>query len=154
MAQVVQPALGMMPAYFDTPQARCMLVAISGQEADWTARIQFHGPARGLWQCEPTGVRDVMQLGITQPHVSAVCKVRKMPATPDAVYAALPSDDLLACVVARLILWADPAPLPAIGDQDAAWQCYLRNWRPGRPRPADWPNFYQPAAQLAAPAEA
>ncbi len=36
-------------------------------------------------------------------------------------------------VFARLLLWTDAKPLPAIGDEQGAWDYYLRNWRPGKP---------------------
>jgi hypothetical protein len=61
------------------------------------------------------------------------------------VYAALVEDDVLAAGFARLGLWADPQPLPAIGDVHGGWDCYLRNWRPGRPRPEHWGDNYDAA---------
>ena len=60
-------------------------------------------------------------------------------------YMQLAKDDILAAGFARLLLWSDPQPLPAIGDQQAAWQLYLRTWRPGKPRATAWPLNYQQA---------
>jgi len=61
------------------------------------------------------------------------------------VYWALLTDDLLACAIARLILWCDPNPLPAIGDADGAWRCYVETWRPGKPHAIRWAANYQMA---------
>ena len=38
---------------------------------------------------------------------------------------------MLAAGLARLLLWTDPARLPGAADVEAAWQIYLRQWRPG-----------------------
>ena len=46
---------------------------------------------------------------------------------------------------ARLLLWTDPAPLPALGAAVRAWAYYRRNWRPGKPHPETWPEMYQNA---------
>ena len=48
---------------------------------------------------------------------------------------------------ARLLLWTDPRPLPAIGDVKAAWQYYLRNWRPGKPHEKTWAPLYAEAME-------
>ena len=61
-----------------------------------------------------------------------------MAGDPDAIYAALEYDDVLAAGVARLLLWTDPKALPPVGDVDAAWALYLRTWRPGKPKPDSW----------------
>jgi hypothetical protein len=45
-----------------------------------------------------------------------------------------PEHDALATVFARLLLYTDPHPLPALNcAPDLAWDYYFRNWRPGRP---------------------
>ena len=49
----------------------------------------------------------------------------------EPVYAAIEFDDVLAAALARLLLWSDPGKLPGKGDTEAAWQLYLRTWRPG-----------------------
>lgn len=38
---------------------------------------------------------------------------------------------MLAAGLARLLLYTDPARLPGLGDEEGAWQLYLRTWRPG-----------------------
>ena len=71
-----------------------------------------------------------------------------------SVYAALLIDDVLAAGIARLLLWTDPAPLPELGDVDAGWNYYDRNWRPGAPRPEAWPYNYSIARNAVTSAEA
>lgn len=54
-------------------------------------------------------------------------------------------NDAASCAIARGILRLDPRPLPKIGDQGDAWECYTRTWRPGRPRPETWSASYKAA---------
>ncbi|MCY1303002.1 hypothetical protein D9M70_526890 [compost metagenome] len=48
-----------------------------------------------------------------------------------AIWRALEHDDVLAAGFARLLLWSDPKPLPLAGDEQGAFDLYLRTWRPG-----------------------
>ena len=145
LAKVIVPALALLPANMDTPEARAMLVAIGGQESGYRTRQQNGGPARGMWQDE----RPVEQLLLTNQasaaEVHALCKSRAVAPVASDMYWAVGTDDVFAAGIARLILWCDLEPLPAVGDQDAAWACYLRVWGPGKPRPADWPANYRAA---------
>jgi len=120
-----------------------MVLAIALQESGLAARTQAEGgPARGLWQFERAGVRGVLTHPSSASHARRLCAARACPASEYSVWIALAGDDLLACGFARLLLWTDPAPLPALGDADGAWACYERNWRPGRPRPEHWAANY------------
>ncbi|MBZ0073604.1 hypothetical protein [Bordetella hinzii] len=147
----VSPALALLPTAMDTPAARVMLLAIGLQESRFVHRRQIGGPARGFWQFEKGtrasrgGVWGVFLHAASKDHLTALCKARSMACDPDAIYAALEYDDVLAAGVARLLLWADPKALPAIGDSEAAWSLYLRTWRPGRPHPKTWPPLYAQA---------
>lgn len=136
----IAPALQLLPARMDTLAARVELVAISGQEADFRhrwqvidpARPEVRGPARGLWQFERGGgVRGVLVHPQCAAAARQLCSARGVVPEAAAVHAALASDDVLAAGFARLLLWSDPSPLPAVGDVGAAWQLYLRTWRPG-----------------------
>ena len=136
----IDPGLAMLPSRMDTPEARVLMLAICGQEADFhhrwqvidRARPEVMGPARGLWQFERDGgVRGVLTHERTKRMAIDVCRMRNVPATIDAVYNRLHEDDILAAAFARLLLWSNPAALPAIGDVEGAWQAYLREWRPG-----------------------
>lgn len=126
-----------------------MLLAIGLQESRFVHRRQIKGPARGFWQFEQGGgVRGVLQHGASSALAAKICAARKVPPMSTAVYAALEHDDILACCFARLLLWTDPKPLPAIGDKQAAWDLYERTWRPGKPHRDTWDNLYDRAVEL------
>ncbi|TMN24515.1 hypothetical protein [Pseudoxanthomonas sp. X-1] len=136
----ITPALHLLPARLDTLQARVELLAICGQEADFRhrwqvvnpARPEVRGAARGLWQFERGGgVKGVLGHVQTALAANALCRARGVDPEASAVHAALERDDILAAGFARLLLWSDPAPLPAVGDVNGGWQLYLRTWRPG-----------------------
>lgn len=153
----VTPALALLPAAMDTQAARVMLLAIGLQESRFVHRRQIGGPARGFWQFEKGtrasrgGVWGVYLHAASKSHLAALCKARSVACDPDAIYAALEYDDVLAAGVARLLLWTDPKALPAVGDADAGWSLYLRTWRPGKPKPDSWPPLYRQAAAEVAP---
>ncbi|WP_202730566.1 hypothetical protein [Achromobacter xylosoxidans] len=153
----ITPALALLPARMDTAEACVMLLAIGLQESRFTHRQQIGGPARGFWQFEKGtrasrgGVWGVFLHAASKGHLAALCKARSVACDPDAIYAALEYDDVLAAGVARLLLWTDPKALPAVGDADAGWALYLRTWRPGKPHPKTWTALY---AQAVAAVEA
>lgn len=157
VSAAINPALALLPSAMDTPEARAMLLAIGLQESRFTHRRQIGGPARGFWQFEKGtrasrgGVWGVFLHPASKDRLAALCKARSVSCDPDAIYAALEYDDVLAAGVARLLLWTDPKALPAIGDADAAWALYLRTWRPGKPQPHTWPDLYRQAATQVQP---
>jgi hypothetical protein len=147
----IEPALTILPPSMTSDAAKIQLVAIGLQESRLTFREQIGGPARGLWQFElgtkrsrggMTGV--YLHAAIHQP-LYILCKTRGVAFAPDAMYAGVATDDVLAAGIARLLLWTDPQALPPIGDADAAWSLYQRVWRPGKPHPETWANFYKQA---------
>lgn len=145
LAKVMVPALALLPAHMDTPEARVQELAMGGQESSYRTRVQQGGPARGLWQNE----RPIMQLLLdnraSEVPVRNLCSARAVAPVASDMYFAVATDDVFAAGIARLILWCDEEPLPAVGDQARAWACYLRVWGPGKPRPADWPANYRAA---------
>lgn len=149
--------LALLPARMDTPEARVMLLAIGLQESRFVHRRQIGGPARGFWQFEKGtrasrgGVWGVFLHAASRDHLATLCKARSVAGDPDAIYAALEYDDVLAAGVARLLLWTDPKALPPVGDADAGWALYLRTWRPGKPHPQTWPDLYREAAAQVGP---
>lgn len=151
VSDAINPAMALLPARMDTPAARVVLLAIGLQESRFVHRQQIGGPARGFWQFEKGtrasrgGVWGVFLHAASKDHLAALCKARSVACDPDAIYAALEYDDVLAAGVARLLLWTDPKPLPSIGDADTAWALYLRTWRPGKPHPQTWPDLYRQA---------
>ncbi len=131
-----------------SPEAEVMLLAIGLQESRLTHRRQIGGPARGLLQFElGGGVRGVLRHRSSREHAQAVCRARDVIATESAVYAALEHDDVLAMAFGRLLLWTDPKALPALGDEQAAWDLYLRTWRPGKPHRHTWDALYAKALE-------
>lgn len=123
-------------------RARVGLTAISGQEANWTARVQSgSGPAHGLFQFEKGGgVRGVLKHPATGHLADEACIASHVANTSHDVWVALAraDHDNLAVAFARLLLWTDPAPLPATHDEEGWWQIYLRLWRPGAPSEDRW----------------
>lgn len=147
LATAVMPALAMLPDSMNSAKARVMMLAIGLQESRFELRRQVGGPARGFWQFERDGgVVGVLEHRASKDHAAALCAARGVKADKDAVYPALENDDVLAAGFARLLLWTDPRALPVVGDSGAAWDCYLRNWRPGKPHPNTWGKLYDQAA--------
>lgn len=127
------PGLALLPASWNTLEARVMLRAIQLQEDPKERRRQMNnGPARGAWQFEKGGgVAGVLNHPSVTVYAAQVCAARGVRPLADVVWSRLETDDALACAFARLLLRSVPIPLPAIGDTDAAWTLYLRTWRPG-----------------------
>lgn len=152
VARYAMPAaLSLLPERMDTPAARVLLLAIAGQESGFKHRRQVRGPARGLWQFELIGLREVLRNPASATHAQAVCAALLYDPGDDlSLHQALADNEILACAVARLALWRDPAPLPAIGDAEGAWLYYRRVWAPGKPNPERWPANYAAAVTIEA----
>lgn len=150
LRSAINPGLTLLPVKMDTDAARVMLLAIGQQESRLCYRCQkttdpyTKGPARGLWQFERGGgVIGVLMHRATKDYAEAVCKVRSVPIDSALVHAKLEFDDILAAAFARLLLYADAKPLPGVdADHDEAWDCYVRNWRPGKPHRQTWDEFH------------
>ena len=146
-------ALLLLPAKMTSPQAEVMLLAIGLQESRFIHRRQLgNGPAKSFFQAEQGGG---MVSGLLRYHDDGVrdlarglCAVRGVDPSPRPVWNAIEHDDVLAAGLARLLLWTDPAKLPALGDVEGAWQLYLRTWRPGKPHPQTWPGLYAQALEV------
>lgn len=159
-AAVIAPGLDLLELLHGPRRsslAERLLIAISGQESgDWRTRVQrsrtqngvwYDGPARGLWQFERGGgVSGVLAHKATADMARRLCADRGVRPVSADVHERLAKDDLLACGFARLLLWTDPKPLPT--DQDSAWLCYLRNWRPGKPDQTRWPRNWRVANRV------
>lgn len=152
--EAINPALALLPPKMDTPEARVMLLAIGLQESRFMFRFQklagrpyLKGPARSFWQFERGGgVIGVMSHTATEDLAVMLCHERGVPYDSVLVHARLETDDVLAAGFARLLLWADRGKLPALDcSHEAAWECYLRNWRPGKPKRESWDEFHAQA---------
>lgn len=145
--RAIDIALATLPARMDSPPARVLLLAIALQESGCCTRCQADGgPARGLWQFElGGGCTGVLRHPATDRLAAEWCAERNCTPTPRALWSNLERDDALAAGTARLLLATDPRPLPAVDDVPGAWAYYLRNWRPGRPRPEHWAGHHAEA---------
>ncbi|CAB3918702.1 hypothetical protein [Achromobacter mucicolens] len=155
MAGGINPALAQLPNEMDTPEARIMLLAIGLQESRFEHRRQLvgspprpAGPGKSFWQAEQGGgmVHGVRLHSATRAAAAHLYLARGVPARDAAIWNAIENDDVLAAGLARLLLWSDPGRLPAIGDEQGAWNFYLRTWRPGKPHAQTWPALYARAA--------
>lgn len=152
----INPALALLPLKMNSPVAVMLLLAIGLQESGLCARCQIvqgggRGPARGLWQNERGGgVLGVLTNPATKFHAQRVCAALGVSPDSQTVWAALETNDVLAAAFARLILFADPRALPSKDDQAGGWALYAdRAWRPGKPRPDEWPaNFARARAYI------
>ncbi|MBD9675513.1 hypothetical protein IB274_02320 [Pseudomonas sp. PDM18] len=133
---IIEPALLLLPARMESPQAVVMLLAITRQEDPDQRRRQWPtGPARSLWQAEQgggmiTGLLNYRIQGVRDLAVGLCVGRGVVPAAPE-IWVAIERDDILAAGLARLLLYTDPARLPELGDESGAWDLYLRTWRPG-----------------------
>lgn len=142
--QIVLPALHELPTKMTSLPAITQLLATGGQESGYITRLQLgNGPAHGLWQFELNGVSAVLKNKNSHGYLVGYLQSQThIDISAPNIYQAIQTDDITACVVARLMYWCDPTPLPKFGDEEAAWQYYLRNWRPGKPDRSRWAYWY------------
>jgi hypothetical protein len=136
-------------------RARVLLLAIAGQESNWSERIQAgKGPAHGFWQFERLGgVVSVLGHKAAAQLAHDACEAAGLSdpikgrnySTQAWGIMSTAAGDHLAVAFARLLLFSDPAPLPHVGDEEAGWDYYVRNWRPGKPSRSRWATVYPQA---------
>jgi len=158
LCAIDQAFVSYLPARLDTPEARQIMMAISKQESGWKHFDQLEsrggrdlvpGPALGPWQFElGGGTKGVMEHRASRDFAREAVARARIPWNRREVWLALEYNLPLAATFARLLLWTDPRPLPAIGEVQASWDYYLRNWKPGKPHPDEWPGNYRDAKQL------
>lgn len=149
----MQSAFGLLPVRMNTREARVLMLAIGLQESRFTHRAQVvdgggKGPARGWWQFElGGGCAGVLRHPASSGWMAKACAVAGIEPTARALWEAIETDDVLAAVAARLLLFTDPRSLPPVGDPEAAWKTYLWNWRPGKPHRHTWDQLYADAIE-------
>lgn len=152
----IHEGLSLLPGSMRTDRALVMLLAIGLQESRFTARRQLVGspprpvgPAKSYWQGEQGGgmVAGVRTHKGTRDYAAKIYAARGVQPTNRAIWDAIENDDVLAAALARLLLYSDPKPLPAVGDVHGAWDLYMRTWRPGKPHRATWDAFYARAVR-------
>ncbi|MCT8165025.1 MULTISPECIES: hypothetical protein [unclassified Pseudomonas] len=130
--QDILEGLALLPPQMGTRPARILLHSINLQENPTRLEQQVGGPARGDYQFERGGgVKGVMTHPASKRLGEEVCRARGVAFEVESIYQAIGRDPILAAALARLLIWTDPKPLPAAGDEQAAWDLYLRVWRPG-----------------------
>lgn len=135
----IEPALHWLPEKMNTAEARVEMLTIGLQESNFEHRYQVlndptkKGPARSFWQGEQGGgmVAGVMGHPASKQLAQAACTSHGVPFTTRAVWEAIENNDVLAAILARLLLWTEPGALPRVTDAAGAWALYLHAWRPG-----------------------
>lgn len=128
----IAAGLALLPSKMNSIDASVLLYATSRQENPQRLAQQVGGPAVGDYQFEKGGgVKGVMTHKASVDLCRAVCTVRKVAFDASSIYQALKTDAVLAAALARLLYYTDPKQMPYAGDELAAWQLYLRTWRPG-----------------------
>jgi hypothetical protein len=146
---VYKATCALLPATWDTPAAKAMLIAIAMQESRWDERRQIGGPARSFWQFELAGIRGVLSHKASRPVIESVLARLDYDVAPATSYTAIEHNDVLAFAYARCLLWTIPQALPGPGDAATGWAQYIEAWRPGKPHRHTWDAFYKRAWELA-----
>ncbi|MDD3494265.1 MAG: hypothetical protein PHZ19_12295 [Candidatus Thermoplasmatota archaeon] len=144
--QYIDPGLVLLPPKMTTAKSRAMLAAAGLQESGFKYRKQINGPARSFWQFEKGGgVAGVLSHPRTKDIIREVCKTLYVPPDVDLCYGLIAYHDVLACCFARLLLWTSPLDLPGADEVQKGWEIYYSLWRPGKPRPEEWPGNFKRA---------
>lgn len=154
LKNAILPALAELAARGipDTADARRFVLAIALQESSLRCRRQVvggaeNGPAVSYWQFEKGGgCVGVLRHPAAAPHMAALCALYDVQATPEALWAAMQYNDVLAAAAARLLVYALPSALPKV--DSIGWGLYLSSWRPGKPRFSDWPDNWNTATAV------
>ncbi len=146
LALTINPVLSWMETHLEVPsdaRSKMMLLTIAQQESALKYRKQVGGPAVSWWQFESGGgVKGVLTHPNTAARAKKGCEFLCVPAVQADVYSAMVQNDILACMMARLLLLSDPKTLPSVDDAQAGWDYYIRNWRPGKPHPSKWLGYW------------
>ncbi len=145
----VMSGLSLLPPVMTSPEARVLLVAIAMQETGLVTRSEVGGSAFGFYQFMEIGVDGVFSHAETGHLAADVAKVLQIP-IDENFYEAVRWNDHMGTVLARLNLWPDPAPLPALGQEMEAFRYYERIWRPKVAVHARWPAAYNAGMACAA----
>jgi hypothetical protein len=135
----------------DTVDARRFLLAIALQESGLRHRRQVvggaeAGPAVSFWQFEKGGgCAGVLTHPAVAVDMARVCEMFNVEASPAALWASIQYQDVVAAAAARLLVYTLPSKLPMTAA--GGWAQYVAAWRPGQPRPQDWPANWQAASE-------
>lgn len=148
-AEVLPAAYALLPAHMASREASAMLLAIGLQESRFEHRVQIGGPAHGYWQFERGGgVKGCLTHAGTKPLLLKALGTLGVAPDTETVYQAIINNDVLAAIMARLLLWTLPDKLPDAEEPERGWFQYLRAWRPGKPHIRTWDAFYAQAWEM------
>lgn len=154
LSRILDPGLDWVATHGSVQQnraaARPWMLAVALQESALVERYQIldggaPGAARSWWQVEEPTVRLLLRHEVTGPRLRSMCDAASVRHDPICIWRAIEGHDMLAVGVARLLLLADPHPVPV--DEAGGWECYMRVWRPGKPRPEKWGSCWRMAQQ-------
>lgn len=130
------------------------LLAIALQESGLTHRRQVsadgteNGPASSWWQFEKNGgCKGVLAHRTAGPLMLRICEGYNVTPEAQILWEAMRYQDIVAAAAARLLIFTLPNALPLT--EDEGWSQYLAAWRPGKPRPAEWPKNWALATKFA-----
>lgn len=150
---ILPAAYDVLPVQMYSLPSDAMLLATALQESGCASRKQTPiGPARSFWQFENGGINGVLTHRSTAATARTVLAALCYSPTLRAgeIRLILEHNDVLACAFARMLLWTLPTPLAPREAPELAWTQYVDAWRPGAPRPKDWPgNFTRAWAAVA-----
>lgn len=143
---ITRDALLCFPEPMQSASAALVSVATALQETGGRTRVQLpSGAGRGFWQQQQNFIADVASNPASARLYVHVCERLGVPQAPRKLYGRLTSNDTLGAALFRLGLWCDPAPLPAVGDINGAWDLYVRVQQPGKPSRDRWSIVYPQA---------
>lgn len=132
--------------------AKRFLLAIALQESGLAHRRQVgaggaeNGPAVSWWQFEQGGgCKGVLTHLSAAPRMLKLCEAFNVKPDPSALWEAMHYQDIIAAAAARLLVYTLPSALP--DTQDVGWSQYISAWRPGKPRPDEWPKNWALASK-------
>lgn len=144
VSDMVYPAaMAFLPERMDSPEAKALVLAIGMQESGFAHRKQVGGPARGFWQFEEGGVNAVLGHSASKSFLDPLLPLFVV--KPWECHAAIAYNDILALILARLLLWTHPSALPKRENVSVAWGQYLDCWRPGKPHRETWEGNFERA---------
>lgn len=155
LAECIDPASEELPDKMNSDDADRCVLAIGRQESGFRTRDQEDasgklGPALGLWQFQENGVKGVCDHPHSGSYLQAYCGKIGLAFNPHDIWLALAQNDVLAALVARLLIWTDPEPLPRT--EMSVWVMYSqRLWRPGAPDYHRWHTDSWPQAVASVP---
>jgi hypothetical protein len=155
---VLSPGLVRMSRVYGIPatlEAAVLLMAIAGTESNWGDRLQIVSegppPARGFFMFEINGVHALLDHPVSKPLLLKLCAEMDIPAVAVLIHEAVAWNDPLAVGMARLLVRTLAPPLPALGDEQGAYDQYIEGWRPGAPDRDRWSARYATALGIVAP---